>query len=83
VRNGLPHNYPLLPTAEGREARASLHGQSTLPFDLTAKLPLQVRAVRELGLRLAPTCCALYSPPVFPEHSAAEPAESGFRHEGR
>ena len=22
VRNGLPHNYPLLPTPEGREARA-------------------------------------------------------------
>jgi len=21
VRNGLPHNYPLLPSAEGREAR--------------------------------------------------------------
>jgi monoterpene epsilon-lactone hydrolase len=25
VQNGLQHNYPLLPTPEGREARASLH----------------------------------------------------------
>ena len=45
VRNGLQHNYPLLPTPEGREARSIIARAVTeLAWDPTAKMPLHVQA---------------------------------------
>ena len=48
VRNGLQHNYPLMPTPEGREA--SLQAQlPAMPFKLTAKLPPRGPGKRSLS----------------------------------
>jgi epsilon-lactone hydrolase len=45
VRNGLQHNYPLLPTPEGREARSIIaRAVAEFALDLTAKTQLRVQA---------------------------------------
>jgi epsilon-lactone hydrolase len=45
LRNGLQHNYPLLPTPEGREAQTIIaRSVAEFALDLTAKLPLRVPA---------------------------------------
>jgi epsilon-lactone hydrolase len=44
VRNGLQHNYPLLPTPEGHEARGVIaRAIGRFPFEPTAELPVQAR----------------------------------------